>query len=92
MNEPRSTGYYQQTPYPNPTFQQTQPLPVGTPVMTTTGDYPVTCTCPHCQQSIVTRVEKDTGLLAWLAAGALCVFGCFCGCCLIPFCVDDLKV
>jgi lipopolysaccharide-induced tumor necrosis factor-alpha factor len=91
-NEPSPTGYYQEMPYPNPTIQQEQPLPIGNPMMTAAGDYPFTCTCPYCQQPIVTKAEKDSGLAVWLAAGTLCVFGCIFGCCLIPFCIDDLKV
>jgi len=86
------TGYYQQEPIPNPNIQQGQPLPIGNPMVGAASNYPIACNCPYCHQPIVTKPEKDSGLAVWLPAIILCLFGCFCGCCLIPFCVDDLKV
>ena len=55
------------------------------------GDKPVQCTCPHCNAVIVSRIERKTGLLVWVIFGILLLFGCWLGCCLIPFCVSDLK-
>jgi len=71
--------------------------PVGTHMLITTqsilyGDMPIQCICPHCQQPIVTRVEKRTGLISWLICGGIFLVGGGLGCCLIPFCVDSLKV
>jgi len=90
--QPSPVGYYEQIPYPNPTVQQGQSIPMGNPMVMTAGAYPITCNCPYCYQPIVTRAEKDSGIAVWVAAGVLCLFGCFCGCCLIPFCINDLKV
>ncbi|CAF3716715.1 unnamed protein product [Rotaria sp. Silwood1] len=55
------------------------------------GDIPVQCTCPHCYQVIVTRVEKKDGVLPWLICGGILLMGGWLGCCLIPFCIDSLK-
>jgi hypothetical protein len=77
---------------PSSYYQQAKPLPTGNPMMIIASDYPVACDCPHCHHSIVTKVEKNNGLFAWLVASGLCLAGCCCGCCLIPFCIDDLKV
>ncbi len=68
-----------------------QPVYIGTPAFIP-GDYPARCVCPSCSQTILTRLEKQNGLLAWLLAGGLCLIGCWFGCCLIPFCVDACKV
>ena len=38
----------------------------------------------------VTQVG-DTGMFGLIAAGVICLVGCIFGCCLIPFCMDDLK-
>lgn len=92
INQPAPPGYYQQTSYPNPPIQQRQPLPNENPMLVAAGDYSITCNCPYCYQLIVTKTEKNYGAAAWLSAAAICVFGGFCGCCLIPFCIDDLKV
>ena len=62
------------------------------PMMVPLTDYPTACVCPYCHQSIVTRVEKASGAMVWLIAATLCVLGFAFGCCLIPFCVDDIKV
>ena len=76
---------------------QTQGPPVGTHMLITTqsllyGDMPIQCTCPHCHQTICTRIEKKTALLSWLLCGGILLFGGWLGCCLIPFCMDSLKV
>ena len=67
-----------------------QPIYVGAPVVIA-GDYPIQCTCPQCAKSIVTRTQKNSGLLAWLICGGLFIFGMWI-CCFIPFCVDACKV
>jgi lipopolysaccharide-induced tumor necrosis factor-alpha factor len=52
---------------------------------------PVQCTCPNCRSMVITRVEYSNGLLTWLLCLFLVIFGCWLGCCLIPFCVTDLQ-
>ncbi|CAF1192844.1 unnamed protein product [Adineta steineri] len=69
---------------------------LGTSMFITTqsliyGDLPIQCICPHCQQSIVTRIERQTGLVSWLVCGGILLLGGWFGCCLIPFCIDSLK-
>ena len=73
------------------------PPPIGTHMLITThsvfyGDMPIQCVCPHCHQPIVTRVEQQTGLLSWLLCAGILLLGGWLGCCLIPFCIDSLKV
>ncbi|XP_062868384.1 cell death-inducing p53-target protein 1 isoform X2 [Trichomycterus rosablanca] len=52
---------------------------------------PVQTVCPHCQQTIVTRISHDVGLMNTLFC-LFCFFvGCDLGCCLIPCLIDDLK-
>lgn len=77
------------------------PLP-GQPVNTQPTQKPPTnpnllssqsmfCVCPHCRyegQSITTKV---TGLANHIGAAGTCLIGCWLGCCLIPYCLDDLK-
>ena len=41
---------------------------------------------------ITTSVHTETGVIAWISAGLLCVFGCWLGCWLIPLCMDSLEV
>ncbi|CAF1247880.1 unnamed protein product, partial [Rotaria sordida] len=78
---------YQTAP---PELTMPQPVFIGTPTIIP-DDHPVQCVCPRCQQPIITRIEKQNGLLTWLIFGALRLFGCWLGCCLIPFCVDACK-
>ncbi|XP_013397770.1 cell death-inducing p53-target protein 1 homolog isoform X3 [Lingula anatina] len=47
--------------------------------------------CPYCQAHITTSVNYHSGGLTWLIAGLICIFGCWLGCCLIPFCIDDMQ-
>ena len=53
--------------------------------------YPAQIQCPSCHNAVTTQVTPVNGLLTWLACGGACLFGCWLGCCLIPFCIDDLK-
>ncbi|KAG8558412.1 hypothetical protein GDO81_016981 [Engystomops pustulosus] len=80
---------------PNVAVTGTQPAVLVAPttviVGTTYADTPVSCTCPVCQQRIVTRIQHSNGLLVWAIFGVLLLFGCWLGCCLIPFCVDGCK-
>ncbi len=71
--------------------------PIATHVLITTqsllyGDMPIQCICPNCHQPIVTRVEKKAGLVPWLVCTGIFLVGGWLGCCLIPFCIDGLKV
>lgn len=84
-------------PYAPPPGGVYQSPPVATQYVITTqsliyGDVPLQCQCPNCHQVIVTRIEKRSGLVSWLACGGILLFGCWLGCCLIPFCVDSFKV
>jgi len=55
------------------------------------GNQPQHCICPHCQHQGVSKTHHESGLGTWLAAGGICLFGCWVGCCLIPFCLNDLQ-
>jgi hypothetical protein len=72
--------------------QQPQATPVIGNFIPEPGSIPMQRTCSSCQQYIVTRVESKNGLLPWVICGICTLFGCWLGCCLIPFCIDDLKV
>ncbi|CAH8588372.1 unnamed protein product [Schistosoma turkestanicum] len=70
----------------------------GTPVVTSQPvptvplqDHPTSLKCPNCHQEVVTHIKYRNGLLTYVACTTLCIFGCFCGCCLIPFCVKVCK-
>ncbi|CAF1036392.1 unnamed protein product [Rotaria sordida] len=77
---------------PAPVNRNVQQVPhVVTIVQPRFGDLSVQCTCPNCHQTIVTRVERSNGILVWLICGILILVGCWLGCCLVPFCIDELK-
>ena len=57
-------------------------------------DLPLTPTnvhCPSCNRVQTTKVELQNGLMTYAVAGGICLIGCVFGCCLIPFCIDELK-
>eukprot|EP01117_Protostelium_nocturnum_P005269 TRINITY_DN191_c0_g1_i1.p2 TRINITY_DN191_c0_g1~~TRINITY_DN191_c0_g1_i1.p2 ORF type:complete len:148 (+),score=28.13 TRINITY_DN191_c0_g1_i1:286-729(+) len=58
---------------------------------TSWGELPQRHVCQYCNSNIVTHVHYETGGLTWLAAGGLCLLGCWLGCCLVPFYMDGLK-
>eukprot|EP00009_Paramoeba_aestuarina_P005152 CAMPEP_0201521106 /NCGR_PEP_ID=MMETSP0161_2-20130828/14202_1 /ASSEMBLY_ACC=CAM_ASM_000251 /TAXON_ID=180227 /ORGANISM="Neoparamoeba aestuarina, Strain SoJaBio B1-5/56/2" /LENGTH=193 /DNA_ID=CAMNT_0047919681 /DNA_START=42 /DNA_END=623 /DNA_ORIENTATION=+ len=52
---------------------------------------PTNIQCPFCQQTGFTRPEYHAGLFTWLWCCGIAFFGGILGCCLIPFCINDLK-
>ena len=63
------------------------------PVMVTTHfrDHPQRHLCQFCGVEGSTEVAYTSGVLTVLVAGGICLVGFWLGCCLIPFCVDELK-
>ncbi len=57
----------------------------------TLGEKPVQCICTKCHSLITTRVQQTPGLLAWIFCIIFILFGCWLGCCLIPFCISDIQ-
>ncbi|THD25224.1 hypothetical protein D915_003981 [Fasciola hepatica] len=55
------------------------------------SDSPVFINCPVCRSPIVTQVRHQSGILTHLMCGLLCLFGCFPGCCLLPYLIPALK-
>ncbi|KAM3725810.1 Lipopolysaccharide-induced tumor necrosis factor-alpha factor [Dirofilaria immitis] len=78
---------------PNPSVMHpephTIPVIVGVPIF---GPHSCTMTCPSCNKAIVTETRTHAGLLAFTICGVLLLFGCWLGCCLIPFCINDCLI
>ncbi|XP_054153622.1 LITAF domain-containing protein-like [Oppia nitens] len=55
------------------------------------GPYPKAMQCYHCGQQVMTTVTKKAGTITWALCSLLCIVGCFCGCCLIPFCASPTQ-
>mmetsp|Transcript_53028 Transcript_53028/g.47660 ORF Transcript_53028/g.47660 Transcript_53028/m.47660 type:complete len:173 (+) Transcript_53028:91-609(+) len=52
---------------------------------------PTTALCAKCQTNVTTQTRMEDGCGTWLICGGICLAGFWCGCCLIPFCMDDCK-
>mmetsp|Transcript_56317 Transcript_56317/g.138361 ORF Transcript_56317/g.138361 Transcript_56317/m.138361 type:complete len:83 (-) Transcript_56317:353-601(-) len=53
---------------------------------------PVQTACPSCQQQVQTVCVYKPGLATHLACLGVClILELWCGCCLIPYMIDDLK-
>ncbi|EKX50483.1 hypothetical protein GUITHDRAFT_151166, partial [Guillardia theta CCMP2712] len=55
------------------------------------GQDPQIFCCPYCKQEDFSANHYEHTPLSWTSAGILCAMGCWLGCCLIPFCLDNLK-
>ncbi|CAL8102229.1 unnamed protein product [Calicophoron daubneyi] len=53
--------------------------------------YSIVVTCPYCHKEVKTKTRQRHGLLTFLSCMGLCLMGCVCGCCFVPFCVNCLK-
>mmetsp|Transcript_13426 Transcript_13426/g.25265 ORF Transcript_13426/g.25265 Transcript_13426/m.25265 type:complete len:146 (+) Transcript_13426:1442-1879(+) len=47
--------------------------------------------CKKCGNFTSTTIIKEPGPLSWANCGALCLMGCWFGCCLIPLCMDSWQ-
>ncbi|XP_041073686.1 cell death-inducing p53-target protein 1-like [Polyodon spathula] len=54
-------------------------------------DSPTPTQCPSCQQFVTTEISRKVGNTVWLLCIMAVMFGCFLGCCLIPFCINAHK-
>ncbi|XP_028728705.1 LITAF domain-containing protein [Peromyscus leucopus] len=61
----------------------------GVPRVTTS--MPMQTICPFCGSHIITVTTPVPGILTWLLCSGLFIFGCFLGCCFLPFCVRSLM-
>ncbi|XP_064639651.1 lipopolysaccharide-induced tumor necrosis factor-alpha factor homolog [Lineus longissimus] len=83
---------------PPPQQQYSPPQPQMHPAQTTVivstsklGQTSVQMQCPTCNALIMTETEYKIGGMVWLICGIIFIVGCWAGCCLIPFCIDELK-
>ncbi|XP_029619801.1 cell death-inducing p53-target protein 1 homolog [Salmo trutta] len=52
---------------------------------------PAIVQCPICEQVVTTETYRKIGGAAWMLCLVSGMLGCVAGCCLIPFCLDNLK-
>ncbi|XP_035671458.1 lipopolysaccharide-induced tumor necrosis factor-alpha factor homolog [Branchiostoma floridae] len=81
---------------PGTTVVVGQPVPMIPPDHPTRSKDPVRMTCPTCQQSIQTTIERQIGLFTWMAVGIIFLVGMgfpllWLGCCFIPMCIPSCK-
>ncbi|CAI2379430.1 unnamed protein product [Moneuplotes crassus] len=48
------------------------------------------CRCTVCGQAVFTRVVGASRKLQWIGCLIMCIFGCWC-CCCIPFCIKEIR-
>mmetsp|Transcript_25278 Transcript_25278/g.24676 ORF Transcript_25278/g.24676 Transcript_25278/m.24676 type:complete len:98 (+) Transcript_25278:353-646(+) len=51
---------------------------------------PIKIRCPNCQNDDFTHSATSASGMAWASCAVMCIFGCWC-CCCIPFCMEDCK-
>jgi len=80
-----------------PSTAAQQPIAFVSPTVTVVvddgkfGPYPKNMKCYHCGEQIATTIDRKAGAITWILCTALCIVGCFCGCCLIPFCASSTQ-
>jgi lipopolysaccharide-induced tumor necrosis factor-alpha factor len=104
---PPAGAYPQQAAYPpvggtyppqgQPGQMGYQTVPIGLQQQTVIvrnmqwGPHAQVTQCMYCHATVTTSIGHQPGGVTWLAAGLICIVGCWLGCCLIPFCVPDLQ-
>ncbi|KAF0721460.1 lipopolysaccharide-induced tumor necrosis factor-alpha factor [Aphis craccivora] len=48
--------------------------------------------CPACRLPTSTSTSVTPKASAWLSCLLICIFGCWCGCCLIPCCLQSFNI
>lgn len=79
--------------YPPPPQGQTVVVStVHSTVVQTFREHPANVTCPNCKNNVTTNTVYENGALVILLILVIAfVFQLWCGCCLIPLCINDLK-
>ncbi|XP_047388742.1 lITAF domain-containing protein isoform X1 [Sciurus carolinensis] len=88
---PPPPPYSSQTPGGGPQRRQGRVIGMYTATPRISSSLPMRTLCPYCGNYIVTVTTAVPGLLTWLLCSGLLVFGCFLGCCLVPFFVKSLM-
>ncbi|KAK9499217.1 hypothetical protein O3M35_002295 [Rhynocoris fuscipes] len=72
---------------------QGQPVNKAAPTIVTTvvplGPHPTHMICPHCHVEIESSTKREPGIVAYISGIIIFLMGCWCGCCLIPCCIDS---
>ncbi|XP_065161900.1 lipopolysaccharide-induced tumor necrosis factor-alpha factor homolog [Atheta coriaria] len=75
-------------------YTPVEPFQNGPRIMTTVvplGPEQTRMICPHCQTDIYTTRKVKPKPAAYLSCALIFMFGCFLGCCLIPFCMNSCR-
>jgi lipopolysaccharide-induced tumor necrosis factor-alpha factor len=80
---------FQQLMQPATAIMGSQQQTPNTPMF---GKVPVETTCSNCKNQVVSKVEKKIKEKAYWLGLLLCAVGCDLGCCLIPCCLDSMKI
>lgn len=77
-------------------MMQAQVIPAGQPLVYAQAPQvmstkPQVLMCQHCHSEVMSTVRNEPGAVTWLSCLGLVVVGCWLGCCLIPFCVNELQ-
>ncbi|RHZ52774.1 hypothetical protein Glove_457g61 [Diversispora epigaea] len=99
-----NTKLYSATPnliYSPPPLEQNVPIPKPLPcifveqspvLLQDLRTEPCITSCPHCNQIVLSSTKYKSGSATYLTSLTLLVLGLTSwGCCLIPFCVNNLK-
>lgn len=99
---PNQGGMYPAMPMPNQQHHQhhihyvpqTQTVIEAQPttilVAPSVGPDPSMVCCPSCRQTVVSRMEYENSTRTHVAAGILCILGCWI-CCCFPYCMDSCR-
>ncbi|KAG5676625.1 hypothetical protein PVAND_006445 [Polypedilum vanderplanki] len=55
------------------------------------SENPVSMICYQCNQQILTKTSYENNVINHMLAGILCFMGLWCGCFLVPYCIDSIK-
>ena len=95
VQQPQQVQYVQQPQQPQVRYAQQQRQQVLQPVVVSNPRHmprnPTTAMCTKCQANVQTETTLEAGLGTWAICCGIFLVGCQCGCCLIPFCIDDCK-
>ncbi|XP_076811893.1 LITAF domain-containing protein-like [Clavelina lepadiformis] len=83
-------AYYNPSSYPLP---PEPPVPPQVVIQTASlqSPHPKAVICPFCHHRVITKTKSEVGTFTWIVVGGLIFVGCWLGCCLIPFYMDDFK-
>eukprot|EP01091_Cochliopodium_minus_P018527 TRINITY_DN7545_c0_g1_i1.p1 TRINITY_DN7545_c0_g1~~TRINITY_DN7545_c0_g1_i1.p1 ORF type:complete len:206 (+),score=32.52 TRINITY_DN7545_c0_g1_i1:18-635(+) len=88
---PQEQHYHPHQGYQNQHSYQSNQIRYGGDMIMIWPNHSVNTYCVCCQRQVHTQTVQKASSMAWALCILMIIFGCWLGCCLIPFCLEGFQ-